>query len=60
MKWTVIVVGKEGVFSYSFAFVGSHDKREAFVEAQRRMYRGHTVGAIVAGDHPVYHPSMDA
>ncbi len=57
MMWTTIVVNSEGEFSHSFSFVGSHDKRLAFEDAQ-----GQTpllVIAIVPGDHPVYHPSLD-
>ena len=57
MKWTTIVVNSEGEFSHSFSFVGSHDKRLAFEDAQ-----GQTpllVIAIIPGDHPVYAPSLD-
>ena len=57
MMWTTIVVNSEGEFSHSFSFVGSHDKRLAFEDAQ-----GQTsllVIAIIPGDHPVYHPSLD-
>ena len=57
MKWSAIVVNSEGEFSHSFSFVGSHDKRLAFEDAQ-----GQTsllVIAIIPGDHPVYHPSLE-
>jgi len=57
MKYTAIVVNIEGEFDHSFSFVGSHDKRLAFEDAQ-----GMTpllVIAIVPGDHPVYAPSLD-
>ena len=57
MKYTAIVVNSEGGFDHSFSFVGSHDKRAAFEDAQ-----GLTpllVIAIVPGDHPVYAPSLD-
>jgi hypothetical protein len=60
MRWTVIVVScKNGQFSHSFTFTGSHDKSMAFAEAQDHL-RGQwlDVLAIVAGDHPVYNPSM--
>ena len=61
MKWTAIVVNNEGYFRHSFSFVGPHDKREAFklAEEQARL-QPRWVIAIVAGDHPVYNPSMDA
>ena len=57
MKYTAIVVNIEGEFDHSFSFVGSHDKRLAFEDAQ-----GLTpllVIAIVPGDHPVYNPVLD-
>ncbi len=60
MCWTVIVVScKNGQFSHSFTFTGSHDKSMAFTEAQDHL-RGQwfDVFAIVAGDHPVYHPDI--
>ena len=57
MKWTAIVVNDEGDFSHSFSFVGSHSKSVAFEHAQGQT--PHLVVAIVPGDHPVYHPSMD-
>jgi hypothetical protein len=58
MKWTVIVVNNEGGLDHSFSFVGSHDKRLAFEDAQ-----GQTpllVIAIIPGDHPVYNPVLDS
>jgi len=58
MKWSVIVVNSEGEFNHSFSFVGSHDKRLAFEDAQ-----GQTpllVIAIIPGDHPVYNPVLDS
>ena len=58
MKWTTIVVNRRGEFSHSFSFIGSHDKRLAFEDAQ-----GQTpllVIAIIPGDHTVYNPSMDS
>ena len=58
MKWSVIVVNSEGEFSHSFSFVGSHDKRIAFKHAQEQTAL--EVIAIVAGDHPVYAPSLDS
>ena len=57
MKWTAIVVNSEGGFDHSFSFVGSHDKRLAFKHAQEQTAL--EVIAIVAGDHPVYAPSLD-
>ena len=56
MKWTAITINKRGEFSHSFSFVGSHDKRLAFEDAQ-----GQTsllVIAIIPGDHPVYNPVL--
>ena len=58
MKYTAIVVNSEGEFSHSFSFVGSHDKRLAFEDAQ-----GQTpllVIAIIPGDHPVYNTVLDS
>jgi hypothetical protein len=57
MKWTAIVVNDEGVFSHSFSFVGSHSQSVAFEGAQEQTAR--LVVAIIPGEHPVYHPSMD-
>ena len=58
MKWTAIAVNKRGEFSHSFSFVSSHDKRLAFKYAQEQTAL--EVIAIVAGDHPVYAPSLDS
>ena len=58
MKWTVITVNNRGEFSHSFSFVGSHDKRLVFKQAQEQTAL--EVIAIVAGDHPVYAPSLDS
>ena len=61
MKWTAIVVNNEGYFSHSFSFVAPHDKRAAFkVAEEQTSSQPRWVIAIVAGDHPVYSPSMDA
>jgi len=57
MMWTAITVNKRGEFSHSFSLVGSHDKRLAFKHAQEQTAL--EVIAIVAGDHPVYAPSLD-
>ena len=57
MKWTAITINKRGEFSHSFSFVSSHDKRIAFKYAQEQTAL--EVIAIVAGDHPVYAPSLD-
>ena len=58
MKWTVITVNNRGEFSHSFSFVGSHDKRMAFKQAQEQTAL--EVIVIVAGDHPVYSPVLDS
>ena len=67
MRWTVIVVScKNGQFSHSFTFTGSHDQKVAFEQAkellEKPLYHNrdffYDVLAIVAGDHPVYNPSM--
>ena len=61
MRWTVIVINhrRGGNFSHSFTFTGSHDKSMAFAEAQDHLHgQWLDVLAIVAGDHPVYNPSM--
>jgi len=60
MKWTAITINKRGEFSHSFSFVSSHDKRIAFKHAQEQTAFGSPVIAIVAGDHPVYAPSLDS
>lgn len=57
MMWTAIVVNSEGGFDHSFSFVSSHAKRDAFEYAQEQTAL--EVIAIVAGDHPVYAPSLD-
>ncbi len=57
MMWSAIVVDNEGGFDHSFSFTGSHDKRLAFEHAQQQ--NSFEVIAIVAGDHPVYAPSLD-
>ncbi len=62
MKWTAIVVSmKDGSFSHSFTFGGSHSKKEAFWKAQEMVssQSWHDVIAIVPGEHPVYHPDSD-
>jgi len=56
MSWTAIVVNEEGGFSHSFSFIGSHDNRVAFEDAQSQTPL--MVVAIVAGDHPVYNPDI--
>ena len=58
MKWTAIVVNTEGEFSHCFSFVGSHDKRLAFEDAQGQTF--FAVVAIIPGDHPVYNPVHDS
>ena len=58
MKWTVITVNNRGEFSHSFSFVGSHDNRMAFKQAQEQTAL--EVIVIVAGDHPVYSPVLDS
>lgn len=68
MKWTVIVA-KGSCFSHSFTFIGSHSKSVAFEQAEQKLsaidewhddrYWLLQIIAIVPGDHPVYHPSMD-
>jgi hypothetical protein len=70
MKWTAIVINhrRGGHFSHSFSFVGSHDQKVAFEQAkellEKPLYHNrdffYDVIAIVAGDHPVYNPSMDS
>ena len=57
MKWTAIVVNSEGEYSHCFSFVGSHDKRLAFEDAQEQTAL--EVIAIIPGDHPVYSPILD-
>jgi|TARA_R110000824_G_scaffold323961_1_gene510869 hypothetical protein len=57
MKYTAIVVNSEGGFDRSFSFVGSHDKRLAFEDAQNQTTL--LVIAIIPGDHPVYNPVHD-
>jgi hypothetical protein len=60
MKYTAIVVNIEGEFDHSFSFVGSHDKRLAFEDAQDLFFQSDLlVIAIVPGHHPVYAPSLD-
>ena len=70
MKWTIIVINhrRGGNFSHSFTFTGSHDQKVAFEQAKDLLEKPHgdnkdffyDVIAIVAGDHPVYNPSMDS
>ena len=70
MCWTVIVINhrRGGNFSHSFTFVGSHDQKVAFEQAKDLLEKPlgdnkdffYDVIAIVAGDHPVYNPSMDS
>ena len=70
LKWTVIVINhrRGGHFSHSFSFVGSHDQKVAFEQAKELLEKPlywnrdffYDVIAIVAGDHPVYNPSMDS
>jgi hypothetical protein len=52
---------KDGSFSHSFTFGGSHSKKEAFWKAQEMVssQSWHDVIAIVPGEHPVYHPDSD-
>ena len=57
MMWTAICVNLDGEVSFTFSFTGSHDKRLAFEHAQQQ--NSFEVIAIVAGDHPVYAPSLD-
>ena len=57
MMWTVIVVNNEGGLDHCFSFVGSHDKRLAFEDAQEQTAL--EVIAIIPGDHPVYSPILD-
>ena len=57
MKWTAICVNLDGEVSFTFSFVSSHSKRVAFEHAQEQT--SFEVIAIVAGDHPVYAPSLD-
>jgi len=61
MIWSAIVVSmKDGNFSHSFSFTGSHDKSVAFAEARSHLQgQWLEVIAIVPGDHPVYAPSLD-
>jgi hypothetical protein len=47
----------DGEVSFTFSFVSSHSKRVAFEHAQEQT--SFEVIAIVAGDHPVYAPSLD-
>ena len=57
MKWTAICVNLDGEVSFTFSFTSFHNKRDAFEHAQEQT--SFEVIAIVAGDHPVYAPSLD-
>ena len=60
MKYTAIVVNIEGEFDHFFSFVGSHDKKLAFEDAQDLFFQSDLlVIAIVPGEHPVYNPVLD-
>ena len=57
MIWTAICVNLDCEVSYTFTFVGSHNKKAAFAFAQEQT--SFEVIAIVPGEHPVYAPSLD-
>lgn len=57
MTWTAICINLDGEVSFTFSFTSSHSKKAAFVHAQSQT--SFEVIAIVAGDHPVYAPSLD-
>ena len=61
MIWTALVVSmKDGTFSHSLSSTGSPDKRAAFAEARSHLQgQWLEVIAIIPGEHPVYHPSLD-
>ena len=57
MTWTAICINLDGEVSFTFSFTSSHSKKAACVHAQSQT--SFEVIAIVAGDHPVYAPSLD-
>lgn len=57
MIWSAICVSLDGEVTFTFCFDASHDKRVAFDHAQEQT--SFEVIAIIPGDHPVYHPSLD-
>lgn len=57
MIWTAICVSLDGEVTFTFSFTASHDKGVAFGYAQNQT--SFDVIAIIPGEHPVYHPSLD-